>query len=77
MSTPCSTAGGSALGSSGCCGVAPAAALKEAAAKTVTTVALILLMPPHARSRVNGVGTALPTDWLKLLLQSAMRGMGR
>src|SRR6185312_250483 len=60
MSTPCSTAGGSAVGSSGSGGVAPAARLNEAAAKIAATMLMILPIDPHAPPRVNEAGTTIP-----------------
>src|SRR6185437_10153246 len=60
MSTPCSTAGGSADGSSGSGGAAPAARLNEAAAKIAATMLMILPIDPHAPPRVNEAGTTIP-----------------
>src|SRR6185437_3689588 len=60
MSTPCSTAGGSADGSSGSGGAAPAARLNEAAARIAATMLMILPIDPHAPPRVNEAGTTIP-----------------
>src|SRR6185312_3156794 len=60
MSTPCSTAGGSAVGSSGSGGAAPAARLNEAAAKIAAMMLMILPIDPHAPPRVNEAGTTIP-----------------
>jgi hypothetical protein len=54
MSTPCSTAGGSAIGSSGCGGVALAPTLKEAAAR-IAIVALITLISSKGAQQRSAV----------------------